>query len=55
MSNTYDILQTLEMIYPNSSDKDKNDAWFVGRSSEDLLTIHFILDEKEKSDEQISN
>ena len=55
MSNRYDIIQTLEMIYPNSSDKDKNDAWFVGKSSEGLLTIHFILDEEEDSDEQISN
>ena len=44
--NTDNILQTLEMIFPNSSDKDENDAWFVGKSAEGLLTIHFILDEE---------
>lgn len=46
----YDILQTLEMVYPNSSDKEENDAWFVGKSHEGLLTIHFILDEEENKD-----
>lgn len=46
----YDILQTLEMIYPNSSDKEENDAWFVGKSHEGLLTIHFILDDEENTD-----
>lgn len=49
--NTYDILQALEMMFPNSSDKDDNDAWFVGKSHEGLLTIHFILDEEEDNDE----
>lgn len=49
--NTYDILQALEMMFPNSSDKDDNDAWFVGKSHEGLLTVHFILDEEEDNDE----
>ena len=25
----YDLLQTLEMIFPNSSDKEENDSWFI--------------------------
>ena len=53
MQTKYDIMQALEMTFPNSSDKDENDAWFVGQSDEGLLTIHFIVDE-ENTDEQIS-
>jgi len=50
--NRYDILQTLEMIFPNSSDDANNNAWFVGKSNEGLLTIHFILDEGTTDDEE---
>ena len=52
--NTYDILQTLEMTFPNSSDKEDNDAWFVGKSDEGLLTVHFILDEEDDTDELLA-
>ena len=45
------IIQTLEMTYPNSSDKEDNDAWFVGKSDEGLLTVHFILDEENGDDD----
>lgn len=48
----YSIIQTLEMIFPNSSDKDGNDAWYIGKSDEGLLTIHFILAE-ENEDEKV--
>ena len=47
----YSIIQTLEMIFPNSSDKDGNDAWYIGKSDEGLLTIHFILNEDNTDEE----
>jgi hypothetical protein len=46
----YDLLQTLEMIFPNSSDKDHNDAWFITEDeyAQDegvFIQITFKLDE----------
>jgi hypothetical protein len=45
----YDLLQTLEMVFPNSSDKEKNDSWFIANQNEDqkTVTITFFLHEKE--------
>lgn len=52
----YDLLQTLEMIFPNSSDKEYNDAWFITKDEFDqeegtFIQITFKID-KENDDEQ---
>ena len=41
MMDRYDIMQTLEMLYPNSSDKDENDAWVVVDETDGTLTVRF--------------
>jgi len=51
----YDLLQTLEMIFPNSSDKDHNDAWFITEDefAQDegvFIQITFKLDKGGKND-----
>ena len=38
----YDLLQTLEMIFPNSSDKKHNDAWFITEDEFDQEEGTFI-------------
>jgi hypothetical protein len=47
----YGLAQTLEMIFPNSSDKDENDAWFFGESDEGYQTVVFKIDEDKRHDE----
>ena len=37
----YDLLQTLEMIFPN---KEENDAWFVASEDEGIVRIAFVVD-----------
>ena len=37
----YDLLQTLEMIFPN---KEGNDAWFVANENEGIVKIAFVVD-----------
>jgi len=45
----YDLLQTLEMIFPN---KEGNDAWFVASEDEGIVRIAFVVDiEEEEEDE----
>ena len=40
----YDLLQTLEMIFPN---KEENDAWFVASEDEGIVRIAFVVDIEE--------
>ena len=46
----YELLQALEMAFPNSSDKDSNDAWYLGETDEGYQTVVFIVEE-DKSNE----
>ena len=40
----YDLLQTLEMIFPN---KEENDSWFVASEDEGIVRIAFVVDIEE--------
>ena len=51
----YDIMQTLEMLYPNSSDKDENDAWVVVDETDGTLTVRFTWGEDEENDGRCKN
>jgi len=42
----YELLQALEMAFPNSSDKDSNDAWYLGETDEGYQTVVFIVEEQ---------
>ena len=44
----YDLLQTLEMIFPNSSNKEENDSWFVASEDEGIVRIAFFVDIEEE-------
>ena len=44
----YDLLQTLEMIFPN---EEGNDAWFVASEDEGIVRIAFVVDIDEEEDE----
>ena len=48
----YDLLQTLEMLIPNSSDKKHNDAWFITEDEFDqeegtFIQITFKIEKEE--------
>lgn len=47
----YELLQALEMIFPNSSDKDENDAWFVADEDEGIVKVCFIVDPDSDDDD----
>lgn len=43
----YDLLQTLEMIFPN---KEEDDSWFIASEDEGIVRIAFVLDIDEEED-----
>ena len=43
----YDLLETLEMIFPN---KEGNDAWFVASEDEGIVRIAFVVDIEEEDE-----
>ena len=45
--NKYDLLQTLEMIFPN---KEENDSWFVASEDEGIVRIAFVVDIEEEDE-----
>jgi hypothetical protein len=46
MMTKYELLQTLERLYPSP------DEWFISDEDEGIVNICFVLDEEENTDDE---